>query len=93
MERDKDKNPKVGNVSMPDLEGVAVEEEGAKFSHLPNAPIMDLLVQPLAYKYSSWNTYFVVPTPSKARLNPSYPDETIAPIFGPNAPFWETSLG
>ena len=42
MERDMEKNYEDGSASMPDLEGVPVEEEGAKFSPPVNAPITDL---------------------------------------------------
>ena len=78
---------------MPELEGVLVTEGGGEFSPLANAPITDFTVPPLVEKPSSLNPNFSIPTPSGAGLNQFQPDETIAPIFGLNAPFWETSLG
>ena len=77
---------------MPELEGVPVEEEGVE-SPLSNAPIMDLSVPPLVEKASSRNASYVIPTPSGAGINRFHPDEMVAPIFGPNAPFLETTLG
>ena len=68
-------------------------EEEVVESPPPNAPLTNLLGPPLMEKPSSWNSSFVVPPPSGAGLNQFQPDETVAPIFGPNAPFWETTLG
>ena len=92
MERDMENYSEAGSSSMPGLEGVLVEEEGFEY-HLSNAPIMDPSVPSLVEKPSSWNASFVIPTPSRVDLNQFHPDGTIDPIFGPNAPFWETSLG
>ena len=55
--------------------------------------MMNLSGLPLAEKPSSHNASFVVSTPSRAGIHQFHPDEMVAPIFGPNAPFWETSLG
>ena len=74
------------------MEGVIVEEEGFE-SPLDNAPIMDLSLPPLAEKRSSRNAYFFIPNPSRAGLNQLQLDEIVAPIFGPNAPFWKIALG
>ena len=87
-----DNNSNLGSASMPELEGVLVEEEGVQYP-LPNAPMIDLSGPPLLEKPSSQNTFFVVPAPSGAGPNQFHPDETVAPIFGPNAPSWETALG
>ena len=57
------------SASMPDLEGVPVEEEGDEFSPHANAPIMNLSVPPLVEKPFSLKTSFVIPNPSGAGLN------------------------
>ena len=41
MEREIDTNYEIGSVSMPELEGVPVAEEGGKFSHPANVLITD----------------------------------------------------
>ena len=43
-------------------------------------------------KPSAQNASFVIPTPFGAGINQVHHDEMVAPIFGPNAAFWETSL-
>ena len=85
-------NSETYSASMTELEGVPFEEEGVE-SPLPNSPMTDLAGPPLVEQASSRNKSFVIPTPSRAGLNQFHPDETMAPIFGPNAPFWETALG
>ena len=77
---------------MPKLEGLPVEE-GVVESPFSTVPLTGLLGQPLVKQPSSWNTYFIVSTPYRDGINQFHPDEMVAPIFGPNTPFWETSLG
>ena len=50
----------------------------------------NLLGSPLAEQPSSQNASFVVLTPFGAGLHQFQADEMVSPIFGPNAPFWET---
>ena len=88
-----DTNSEEGNGSMPELEGVPVIEGGGEFSPPANVPISDLSVPLLAEQPSSQNLSFSIPTPSRVGFNQFHPIERVAPIFGPNAPFWETSLG
>ena len=84
-------NYEAASASMPELEGILIKEEGLEYP-LPNAPRTDLSRQPLVEELSPRNTSFVVQTPSGDGLNQFYPDKIIAPIFGPNGPFWETNL-
>ena len=91
MERDTENNFEAGSDSMLELEGVSVKEEGFEYP-LPNAPRTDLSRQPLVEELSPRNTSFVVQNPSRDGLNQFYPDKIIAPIFGPNGPFFENSL-
>ena len=86
MERDMENNFEEGSASMPELEGVPVEQEVVE-SPLPNAPLAYLLGPPLAKKPSSRNASFVIPNPSGTGIHQFYLDEMVAPIFGPNAPF------
>ena len=79
-------NSREGSGSILELEGVPVEEEGVE-SPLSNSPITDLSVPPLVEQPSSQNAYFVIPTTSQYRINQFHPNEIVAPIFGPNAPF------
>ena len=81
-----------GSASMPELEGVPVEDELFEL-HIPNDPMTDLSGPPFAKKPSSRNASFVITTPYVAGLNQFQPDEMVAPRFGPNTPFWENSLG
>ena len=92
MERDIEIFFEVGSASIPQLEAILIKDEGCE-SDLPNAPMMDLSRSPLVEKPSSRNTSFVIPTPYGSGINQLHPDEMVAPIFGPNAPFWETTLG
>ena len=85
-------NSEASSASIPELEGVLVEEGGFE-SPLPNALVADLSRSPLVEKPSYESTSFVIPTPSRVGLNQFHPDEMVAPIFGPNAPFLENSLG
>ena len=58
---------------------------------LPNALVKDLSGPPLVEKPSSQNTSFIL-APSRAGIDQFHPNEMVTPIFGPNSPFWETSL-
>ena len=88
-----DTNSEASSVSMLDLEGVLVMKEAGEFSPPTNVPIIDYSVPPLVEKTSSRNPSFYVPIPFVARINKFHPDEMVSPIFGPNTPFWEISLG
>ena len=88
-----DTNFESGSGYMPELEGVLVMKGGGEFSPPPNVPITEFLVPPLAEQPSSRNPYFSIPNPSGVGLNQFQLDETMAPIFGLNAPFWETAIG
>ena len=87
IERDMENNSEAASASVPELEGILVKEEGFECP-LPNSPRIDLSRQPLVEEPSSRNTSFVIQIPSGDGLNQFYPDKIIAPIFGPNAPFF-----
>ena len=69
MEREMDINSKTGSVSIPELEGVPVTEEGGELSPPTNVSITDYLVPPIAKQPSSRDPYFSIQTPTGARLN------------------------
>ena len=52
MERETNTNSKEGSVSMSELEGVLVIEEGSEFSPLSNLPITEFLVPHLVKQTS-----------------------------------------
>ena len=69
MEREMDKNSETGSVSMPQLEGVLVTEDGGELSPPANVPITDYSVPPITEQPSSRDPYFSIQTPTGARLN------------------------